>query len=333
MEKIVRYILIIFFIASFITYLSTNWLTSCISLLISISLIPNVYKKFKQENNKKLQTLLPIFLFVILCLTLPKVSEENNKIESNDNQINTINSVEEVVEEVKESKVLPESLEFLYKTAEIDINETKDFILNVMPKEAQFEDVEIVSSDENIIKVEKNVGQIEKGKVSFKVIPIAEGEATVLAKFGDIKTPDNILVNVVDNNRIEEEKKQQEEKERLEEQKKTTVQTTNVTKENKQTTSGSVTQSNTKTTSSSENNKKTTSNNSGKQNSTTSNSNSYTSSSTVTSTTNYNGQTVYVTPKGKCYHYLSTCGGKNSKATDLDSAKASGYAPCQKCVH
>lgn len=331
MGKIVRYILMIFFIVSFITYLSTNWITSCISLLIAISLIPNIYKKFKQENNKKLQTLLPIFLFVLLCLTLPKAPEENKKTESNDNQITNINVEEEAAEEVKESEVLPESLEFLYKTAEIDINETKDFILNVMPKEAQVEGIEIVSSDENIIKVEKNVGQIEKGKVSFKAIPIAEGEATISARFGDIKTLDNILVKVVDNNRIEEEKKQQEEKERLEEQKKNNVQTTTVTKENKSTNSQSVTKSTTKTTSSSEDSKKSNSGSSEKQNN--ASSNSFTTSATSTSTNNYNGQTVYITPKGKCYHYLSTCGGKNSKATDLDFAKASGYAPCQKCVH
>lgn len=129
-------------------------ITSFISLVIAISLIPNIYKKFKQENNKKLQTLLPIFLFVLPCLTLPKAPEESKKIESNDNQTNNIN----MVEEISEINILPESLAFLYKNAEVEINETKDFILNVMPKKAQVEGIEIVSSDENIIKVEKNVG-------------------------------------------------------------------------------------------------------------------------------------------------------------------------------
>lgn len=44
------------------------------------------------------------------------------------------------------------------------------------------------------------------------------------------------------------------------------------------------------------------------------------------------GSTVYITPTGKRYHYRSTCGGKNSKSTSLDSAINSGYTPCKKCA-
>lgn len=44
------------------------------------------------------------------------------------------------------------------------------------------------------------------------------------------------------------------------------------------------------------------------------------------------GTTVYITPTGKRYHLISTCGGKNSTSTSLDSAINSGYTPCKKCA-
>lgn len=43
-------------------------------------------------------------------------------------------------------------------------------------------------------------------------------------------------------------------------------------------------------------------------------------------------QTVYVTPTGKRYHLLSTCGGKNSAPIRLEDALSRGYTPCQKCA-
>ncbi len=56
-----------------------------------------------------------------------------------------------------------------------------------------------------------------------------------------------------------------------------------------------------------------------------------TNQSTTTQNTN-NSRTVYRTPTGKRYHYISTCGGKNSTATTLSQAIASGLTPCQKCA-
>ena len=43
-------------------------------------------------------------------------------------------------------------------------------------------------------------------------------------------------------------------------------------------------------------------------------------------------RTVYTTPTGKCYHYLSSCGWKNSKKTTLQKAKSQGLRPCKKCA-
>lgn len=47
---------------------------------------------------------------------------------------------------------------------------------------------------------------------------------------------------------------------------------------------------------------------------------------------NNNSRTVYRTPKGKCYHYSSECGGKNSYSISYDEAIESGLRPCEKCV-
>ncbi len=53
---------------------------------------------------------------------------------------------------------------------------------------------------------------------------------------------------------------------------------------------------------------------------------------TVSTSTKDNSKTVYVTPTGKRYHYISTCGGKNSTASTLNNAKARGLTPCKKCA-
>lgn len=42
------------------------------------------------------------------------------------------------------------------------------------------------------------------------------------------------------------------------------------------------------------------------------------------------GDTVYITPTGKRYHRLSTCGGKNSRPVDI--SEVGSRTPCQKCA-
>ena len=57
-----------------------------------------------------------------------------------------------------------------------------------------------------------------------------------------------------------------------------------------------------------------------------------TTTQSTSATTTDNSRTVYVTPTGKRYHYISTCGGKNSTASTLNKAKARGLTPCQNCA-
>lgn len=47
---------------------------------------------------------------------------------------------------------------------------------------------------------------------------------------------------------------------------------------------------------------------------------------------NHNGQTVYITPSGKKYHYKKSCAGKNAMERDINKVKNS-YDPCKKCAN
>lgn len=84
--------------------------------------------------------------------------------------------------------------------------------------------------------------------------------------------------------------------------------------------------------SSSTNNSTTKSSSTTTSSSSTNTANKQTASSSSQSTNVDNSRTVYVTPTGKRYHYISTCGGKNSTATTLNKAITRGLTPCQKCA-
>ena len=44
------------------------------------------------------------------------------------------------------------------------------------------------------------------------------------------------------------------------------------------------------------------------------------------------GNTVYIAPTGKRYHYSKSCAGVNARAVSLSEAKESGRTPCKKCA-
>lgn len=112
----------------------------------------------------------------------------------------------------------------------------------------------------------------------------------------------------------------------------------NASTTNKETSNSSNTSKNTSSASSS-NNKNTgpvsdsgngkTSGSSSNKGGTTSNKNN---TSSTTNSNKTDGQTVYVTPTGKRYHLISTCGGKNSRPVSLSQAKSMNLTPCKKCA-
>lgn len=52
----------------------------------------------------------------------------------------------------------------------------------------------------------------------------------------------------------------------------------------------------------------------------------------VTETTQQRGNTVYITPTGKRYHYSKSCAGKNARAVSKSDATGGGKTPCKKCA-
>lgn len=49
-------------------------------------------------------------------------------------------------------------------------------------------------------------------------------------------------------------------------------------------------------------------------------------------TADFQGDTVYVAPTGKRYHYNKECAGKNGSAVSKEDALSSGRTPCKKCA-
>ncbi len=236
MKKIIRYFFMgIFSICAIAFAFNGEILSVALSAAAFASLMPSIYEKFNQKDNKKLKILLPIFLTIALFCSMPKVKTDGNEIANEENDKN----------EVYTSKVIENST----KEKEVNANIiSSNMIANASENQKE-------STDENDITT-KDVIQ-EKGT---SISP-------------SVKSNDETLVQQKNTDTSVE--------------KNDSISSTYV-------------------------------------------SNPVSNSNEVI---NYNGQTVYITPKGEKYHYLSTCGGKNSRETDLDSAKTSGYTPCKKCVH
>lgn len=148
--------------------------------------------------------------------------------------------------------------------------------------------------------------------------------------------------NAIENNTIAQSNSTSSTKEtNTTQQQNTTKSTQTETIQNNNSSTKTETSTNTKSTStsastnnsSSTNNSTTKSSSTGTSSSSTNKANKPAASSSSQTTTNVdNSRTVYVTPTGKRYHYISTCGGKNSTATTLNKAIARGLTPCQKCA-
>lgn len=147
-----------------------------------------------------------------------------------------------------------------------------------------------------------------------KIIPVGEGECVIYAQFGDTIKSNEVSVKVTDNDRIEREKVAAEQAQKeAEEKAKAEAEAAKVQAQAVASTTSSKQRKTTSTTSS------------------TSKAKSKSTSSKASSNKSY-GQSVYVTPTGKRYHYSPTCGGKNSTASTLSAAQARGLAPCKKCA-
>lgn len=176
-------------------------------------------------------------------------------------------------------------------------------IINPDNTNDNIDSIEFKSSNESVAKIEKYNTNTKNNEKYAKIIPIGEGECVIYAQFGDTIKSNEVSVKVTDNDRIEREKAAAEQAQKEAEEKAKAEASTTSSKQRKTTS----------TTSS------------------TSKAKSKSTSSKASSNKSY-GQSVYVTPTGKRYHYSPTCGGKNSTASTLSAAQARGLTPCKKCA-
>ena len=187
-------------------------------------------------------------------------------------------------------------------------------IINPENTNDNIDSIEFKSSNESVAKIEKYNTNSKNNEKYAKIIPVGEGECVIYAQFGDTIKSNEVSVKVTDNDRIEREKAAAEQAQKeAEEKAKAEAEAAKVQAQAVASNTSSKQRKTTSTTSS------------------TSKAKSKSTSSKASSNKSY-GQSVYVTPTGKRYHYSPTCGGKNSTASTLSVAQARGLTPCKKCA-
>ena len=225
---------------------------------------------------------------------MPSPTKETS---NNNTEENTINDVNEIQENLK---IEITKLYFTESNIELDVNETKDILLEIEPANADISSLEFCTSDNKVATIENHNLENLENKIAVKINPISEGTCEVYVKTDNNIESNKVTIKIIDNERIEQEKIAKEEQQ----QKEAEEQAKKVAEEHAKQKAKEV---NTSSTS--------------KENSTSSiNSN------------NTHGKVIYRTPYGKKYHFDPDCGGKNSYQVTLDAAKSAGLTPCQKCA-
>lgn len=286
-------------------------------MLFGISLLPIIYEKIDFKKFKYAQIILPsIFIMASgICFgfsSLPK--EENVKIPP---KVEIVSESENEKED-KDEKVEVTELNFNDDDIELDINDTKNVILDVFPNDANIENLECFTSDNKIAVLERIDSDENKDIFEFEIKPYREGECEVFVKSENEIESNKIHIKIIDNKEIQEEKNEIEEFVEKQTPKKIQNQEEKVESHVEEKTENE----------SSSNTKK-----SGDKNASSSNSGE-SSNNKNNQKNNYNKENgVYRTPYGKRYHYDPECGGKNSYKITIEEAEKDGLTPCKKCVH
>lgn len=280
-------------------------------ILCGISLIPAIYKKVKLENNKKVQIIIPIILFIIFGMTMQSKGTTTKDNYSN-NEIYTNNEVEKIID--------VESLKLEENDIEIDIKETKDILLKINPIDADTSKLKFNTTNSQTVKLTQNTEKSNDELIYAEIHPVGEGEAEIYVSSDKIES-NRIKVTVFDKERIENEKRAEEEKKQKEAEEAATAAAAEQERKNAEEQARKAAEAQAKKQTKPVTTQQTNQKSTGGQ----------TKASTPSQNTN-NSRTVYRAPTGKRYHYISTCGGKNSTATTLKDAIAMGLTPCQKCA-
>lgn len=297
-----------FIFIGFVGMFSSGFIAGIFMMLFGISLLPVFYEKIKL-NIKNIQIILPIILIFISVMTMPEATTDTN---SNIDEINTNIVLEEKDIEITE-------LKFNESELEIDIKENKEIVLEILPQNANVEDLEFCTSDNQIAILEKSDVENNENKITLKVKPIAEGNCEIYVKSINGIESNKIILKIKDNERIEKEKKEAEEQAKKEAEEQAKKQAEEQAQKQAQEQSKNQTQS-------------TTSQKNSESSQTTSLQQSTTSSKSQSNSNNTHGKSVYRTPSGKKYHFDPDCGGPNSYQITLDAATSVGLTPCKKCA-
>lgn len=191
-------------------------------------------------------------------------------------------------------------------TVELDMKQNKDIKVIINPNNTNdnIDSIEFKSSNESVAKIEKYNTNTKNNEKYAQIIPVGEGECVIYTQFGDTIKSNEVSVKVTDNDRIEREKAAAEQAQKEAEEKAKAEAEAEAAKVQAQAAASTTSSKQRKTTSTT---------------SSTSKAKSKSTSSKASSNKSY-GQSVYVTPTGKRYHYSPTCGGKNSTASTLSAA-------------
>lgn len=281
------------FIGFFGMIYSSFW-AGLFMLMFGISLLPIFYVKTKL-NLKHIQVFLPIFLIVLSIIATPSSTKETSNNNTEENTINEVNEFQE------NPKIEITKLYFPESNIELDVNETKDILLEIEPTNADISSLEFCTSDNKVATIENHNLENLENKIAVKINPISEGTCEVYVKTDNNIESNKVTIKIIDNERIEQEKIAKEEQQ----QKEAEEQAKKVAEEQAKQKAKEVNTSST----------------------------SKESSTSSSNSNNTHGKVIYRTPYGKRYHFDPDCGGKNSYQVTLDAAKSAGLTPCQKCAH
>ena len=286
-------------------------------LMFGISLLPIFYVKTK-FNLKHIQVFLPIFLIVLSIIATPSSTKETSNNNTEENTINDVNEIQE------NPKIEITKLYFTESNIELDVNETKDILLEIEPTNADISSLEFCTSDNKVATIENHNLENLENKIAVKINPISEGTCEVYVKTDNNIESNKVTIKIIDNERIEQEKiakEEQQQKEAEEQAKKVAEEQAKEVNTNSPSKQSSTSSKSSKKKSTSSSSSQTTTNNAKKS-----------SSSSSSNSNNTHGKVIYRTPYGKKYHFDPDCGGKNSYQVTLDAAKSAGLTPCQKCA-
>lgn len=307
----------IYFIAmGLVSIKSLNALTGTFVVLAGVTLFPHIYKNFDSKYKKYIRIIVPgvFYKMAVISAVIPALisgyADMNSKTIPEPETIVTEENFEEDAEPENDQGTEIKSLHLSESEIEMEINSSKEIILEVSPENFEIQDLELCSSNDDVAFLEKSESQNENGKLKLQLKSESEGECEVFVKSPNDIESNRVLVKVTDSQKYEDENDQEDDSQAEEpSQEETAQQEETIAQENYQKTQETKPKTDNST------------NNKSQQN-----------GNSKPNTNNTHGTHLYCTPKGKRYHFDPNCGGKNSRETTWAEAQAKGLTPCKKCA-